>query len=174
MITIFPTKIKSFSQNSYNMMINHLPYHRLFCSCSQKGCFIKHGYYKRFIKVSGELCELKILRLICTCCGKTEAVLPSWIVPYSQILLKDIITVVKAYLKKSSFENIMIKNLLIDESNIRYIIRQFNRHWRERLASFKISINNKFITIMSFRKYNRQFMQIKRTSNILFANTHIT
>ncbi|BEP29265.1 DUF6431 domain-containing protein [Helicovermis profundi] len=155
-------------------MIDHLPFHRLSCSCGQKGCLIKHAYYKRFIKISGKLYELKILRLICKCCGKTESVLPSWIVPYSQILLKDIITVIQTYLKKLPFENIMINNLLIDESNIRYIIRQFNRHWRERLAVFKIPINHKFTTIMSFKKYNRQFMQIKSTSNILFNNTHIT
>lgn len=174
MITISSNKIKCFSQNSYNIMIQNLPYHRLSCTCSQKGCLIKHGYYKRFIKVYGKLCELKILRLICKSCGKTQAILPNWIVPYSQILLKDFIAVIQTYLKKLSFETIMIKNLLIDESNIRYIICQFNLHWKERLAVFKIPLEHPITTIMSFRKYNRQFMQIKSTSNILFSSTHIS
>jgi hypothetical protein len=174
MITIFSTKIKSFSQESYNTMIKNLPYHRLSCTCGQKGHLIKHGYYYRFVKIYGKLCKLKILRLICKCCGKTQAILPNWIVPYSQVLLKDFITVIQHFLKKLSFETIMNKNLLIDESNIRYIIRQFKRHWKERLAVFKIPIVDRITTIMSFKKYNRQFMQIKSTSNTLFSNTHIS
>lgn len=70
--------------------------------------------------------------------------------------------------------NIMIRNLFIDESNIRYIIHQFNRQCKERLAAFKIPLEHPITTIMSFKKYNRKFMQIKTTPNTLFSNTHIS
>jgi len=50
MITIFAEKIKSFSQKNYNRIIDDLPFHKLSCTCEQKGCLIKHGYYNRSIK----------------------------------------------------------------------------------------------------------------------------
>jgi len=173
MITITTQKSKFFSQISYNKMINDLPFHNLTCTCSQKGSLIKHGYYTRFVKIYGELCKLKILRLICKCCNKTHAILPDWIVPYSRILLKDFVSILLAYQQRITFEPIMIENLLIDENNIRYIIKQFKKYWKERLAVFKIHLHN-HLSLKCFKHYNRQFMQIKSTSNILFSCTHIT
>ena len=149
-------------------MINSLPFHKLSCTCGLKGNLIKHGYYKRSVKSDGELIQLKILRLICKSCKKTHSILPNSIVPYSRTLLKDQINIISTYLLNGSFDQVMIDNILIDESNLRYIINNFNRHWKERLISFKIHLNNELIKLC-FKYYNRQFMQIKCTPNILFV-----
>ena len=171
MITIFIKKSNPFSQTSYDHMIEHLPFHKLSCTCEQKGHLIKHGYYVRFIKLSGNLVKLRILRLFCKSCNKTHGILPSWIVPYSRISLKDHLKIIKSYLNKQSLEPIMIKNLLIDESNVKYILKKFNRLWKERLLSFRISLDDQ-LTLLCFKYFSRQFMQIKCTTNSLFYDTH--
>ncbi len=173
MITIFSKKSNSFSQFSYNLIINYLPFHKLQCTCGQNGSLIKHGYYTRCIKVSGNLVALKVLRVRCKSCKKTHSILPDWIVPYSRILFKEHLQIIKTYLNKQSFEPIMINNLLIDESNTRYIIKSFRQHWKERLSSYGISLD-KQLTRMCFKYFSRQFMQVKKTVNILFYNTHIS
>jgi len=173
MITIFTTKSNTFSQNTYNHMIEQLPFHKLACICGQKGNLIKHGYYTRSIKVLGDLVKLRVLRLLCKSCKKTHSILPNWIVPYSRILFKDHLNIIRAYLNKQSIEPIMIENILIDESNVKYIIKRFKEYWRERLRTYRITLDNK-LTLWCFKYFNRQFMQIKSTSNILFYTTHIS
>ena len=124
----------------------------------------------RSLKTSNVLIKVSILRVKCSHCGKTHALLPSLIVPYSQVALKEQIAILKAYVPRDSFLSIMLENEYIDESNIRYIIRQFLRHWKERIAAFSFSIYEFPDTLSSkcFKYFKRQFMQIKRTPNLLF------
>ncbi|HAS73984.1 MAG TPA: hypothetical protein DCS67_07560 [Clostridiales bacterium UBA8960] len=57
----------------------------------------------------------------------------------------------------------------MDESNIRYVIRQYLCHWLERLLSVSLSLcSTKDLVDLCFSNFKRQFMQIKRTPNILF------
>ena len=167
MITIFIKKSNSFSQNSYNQIIKHLPFHNLRCTCGQNGTLIKHAYYTRSIKVLGDLVDLKVLRVRCKSCKKTHSILPDWIVPYSRILFNDHLSIINAYLNKKSLEPLMIENLLIDENNTKYIIKKFRQCWKERLFSYDISLD-KHLILLCFKYFNRQFMQIKSTANILF------
>lgn len=168
MITISLIKINPITQENYNKMIKDLPFHRLSCTCGQKGSLIKHAYYKRSIKCTGELIPLIILRVKCKSCMRTHAIVPDLFVPYSRILLEDQIEIIKAYLHNKSHNPIMIKNYLIDEGNVRYIIKNLKKHWKERLSTFSISLDDKLIKLC-FQHFKRQFMQIKRTSNILFS-----
>ena len=173
MITISTKKINGFNQNNYNKIIEELPFHKLLCTCGQAGQLIKHSYYTRSIKQSNGFLDLRVLRVKCKSCNKTHAILLQFIVPYSQILLHDQISIITSYENKSSFETIMLSNLLIDESNIRYIISRYLKIWKERLIAFELKID-KCISYKCFLKFKKQFMQIKRGSNILFSQTHIT
>ncbi len=168
MITIFMNKSNPIYQKKYNNMINNLPLHKLECTCRQKGNLIKHGYYERSIIFNSQLTSLKILRVKCKSCGKTHAILPECIVPYSRILLNDHLEIIKTYRDNKPFNIIMNRNFLIDEGHIRYIIRNFNNHWKERLNTFNISFDNNIIKLC-FKHFKRQFMQIKQTPNILFS-----
>lgn len=171
MITITTNKIKYLSQNSYNKFIESINIQKLTCSCSLSGQLIKHAYYSRTIKTSDGPVIIIILRVKCKSCGKTHAIFPGLIVPYSQISLYDHISIIRLYNSGASFEPLMIKNEYIDESNIRYIIRQYLRHWKERIAAFSLSIQGNIhsLIIKCLKTFRRQFMQIKCTPNILFS-----
>ena len=105
-----------------------------------------------------------------------KLMLSSQIVPYSQILLNEHISICTNYIHNISQEKIMTDNPLIDESNISYIIHNFNEHWVQRLAAFSISLglNSTELVKKCFSLCSRQFMQIKCTVNILCLCTHIT
>ena len=171
MITIITNKINTLNQISYNIFLENIEMHQLSCSCGLSGCLIKHGYYTRFIKTSHGIIQLSILRVKCKHCGKTHAIFPALIVPYSQVLLNTHLSIITAYISKSSFEPIMTANEFIDESNIKYIIRQFIRHWKERIASFEFSVFDSLdiLSKQCLNTFKRQFMQIKCTENILFC-----
>ena len=93
-------------------------------------------------------------------------------VPYSQISLKDQISVIDAV------ENDLptaegLRNLdSVDESSIRYVIRQYLKHWKQRLLSERISIHPvSELTGSCLHAFCRQFMQIHCTPNLLFSDT---
>ncbi|WP_425359771.1 DUF6431 domain-containing protein [Clostridium beijerinckii] len=132
------------------------------------GQLIKHAYYDRHIKMLEGVITLTILRVKCTCCGKTHAIFPESIVPYSQIILTDHTTIINAYNSGFSFEPIMMANEFIDESNISYIIKQYLRYWKERISSFKIPLDLS-ISKQCLKLFKQQFMQIKCIQNILFS-----
>ncbi|MCK9218254.1 MAG: DUF6431 domain-containing protein [Firmicutes bacterium] len=171
MITITSDKINTFSQISYNEFLGTINFHQLSCSCGLTGSLIRHGTYRRSIKTPDGILRICILRLKCKHCGRTHAIFPKLIVPYSQMLLTDHISIIKAYIAKTPFEIIMVTNEYIDESNIRYIIGQYLRHWKERIAAFVFSIKNDIRTLSEkcLCTFKKQLMQIKCTPNILFC-----
>ncbi|MBR6643833.1 MAG: hypothetical protein IKL28_09275 [Lachnospiraceae bacterium] len=58
----------------------------------------------------------------------------------------------------------------MDESNLRFVIRQFRKHWKQRILAAGITLSGSLVP-SCFDHYLRQFMQIKNTENILFVNT---
>ena len=177
MITIISDKINSLNQNSYDLLINSININQLKCSCGHSGTLTRHACYSRSIKLSGGIqAVLNIVRVKCSHCGKTHALIPAQIVSYSQFLLNDHISICSNYIDNISQEKIMTDNPLIDESNISYIIRNFNKHWVQRLAAFSISLglNTTELVKKCFSLCSRQFMQIKCTVNILYLCTHTT
>ncbi len=89
MITLFVEKNNTLTQKFYNDLISNLQLHKLTCTCGKSGCLLVHGYYKRSIKVPSGKIHFRICRVKCAFCGKTHALLPSSIVPYSQLPLAD-------------------------------------------------------------------------------------
>lgn len=177
MITLITNKIKTFNQISYNNLINSTNLNQITCSCGHSGCLIKHAYYSRKLKINGGIkLTLSILRVKCSVCGKTHAILPDIIVPYSQVSLHDHITILINMTEHISQTSVMDNNPLIDESCISYIVRTFKRHWHQRLMSYNISLHKEKNTLirLCFKYFRRQFMQIKCTLNILYTPTHTT
>lgn len=165
MITIFVDSCNPISQKKYDVIISSLQLHQLSCPCCGKAARMAfYGRYARSVKQDGELVELRICRVICSECGSTHALLLSEIVPYSRTLLED-----QADIISGSPAAVMERNPLIDESCVRSILRQFKRHWEQPLLATETPlhpIRSLVTACFSFR--NRQFMQIKRTPNILF------
>lgn len=172
MITLFVQENNPLTPDFYNSFILTLQIHQLSCPCGHAGCLSVHGYYNRFIKVSSEKLLFRICRVKCDICGKTHALLLSSMVPYSQLSLKEHVDILSAYEAESPTSTLLKRNPVLDESSIRYVIRCYRNHWKERLTSLSIPLFNISLLIKRcFLAYSRQFMQIKRTINYLFLNT---
>ena len=165
MITIFVDSCNPISQKKYDDLISSLQLHQLSCPCCGKAARLAfYGRYVRSVKQDGGLVELHIRRVICSECRSTHALLLSEIVPYSRTLLKD-----QTDLISGCPATVMERNPLIDESCVRSILRQFKKHWKQVLLAADIPFHPLRILVTAcFSFMNRQFMQIKRTPNVLF------
>ena len=172
MITIFVEESNPLTPNFYNNLINSLQFHRLTCTCGHSACLSIHGYYTRSLKTPEGKSSFRICRVICSCCHHTHALLPSSMVPYSQISMEEHVEVISCHETKEGWETLMHRNPSIDEGNCRYIVRSFLKHWKQRLLSGKITLSDSTLLICDcFTAFSRQFMQIRCTPNILFMNT---
>ena len=163
MITI-KCDLDNINQEKYDEIINNLDFNRLICPKCNHSDLIIHGYYTRRIKTKIGTIYLRIIRVICKSCGSTHALLLSCLVPYSSVDLKSHIRIIN----NDDINGLMEEISDIDESNIAYVLRMFNRYFKERLLSVSISIDSNLV-FNCFKYFKRQFMQIKCTSNILFA-----
>ncbi len=174
MITVIFKECNGFSQKEYDRMVDGLQLHRVECTCGKGGCLIRHGRYERSVKLGQDPdpLRLSVQRVRCKECGATHALIPSTLVPYSQITLRDQQRILDLAERGLALEPVMEENPLIDESNIGHVIRQFRRHWRQRLLSLALGILDS-LTVPCLSNYSRQFMQIRCTPNKLCTCTHI-
>ena len=172
MITVLMDECNGFSQDLYKKLIDSLQMHMVECTCGKKGCLILFGHYRRTVKYLSNAIRLCVQRVYCKECGKTNALLPSLLVPYSQIPRQDQQEILHDMNNGSSPEPVMERNTLIDENNIKYIFSQFKKHWEQRLLSLGLSLLDD-LTSPCLEVFLRQFMQIHRTRNKLcsFTNT---
>ena len=162
---------KSITQEAYKKVLEELDIHRLECPCcGHAGCLIGHGHYQRGVKESGKLIKLQIQRLKCKECEKTHALLPSNIVPYTQVRVEEQVEIIRESEGKREYEAIMARNYLIDLSEIRAVIRRYQKNWKEKLTSWGLEIKSSVTKLIreSFEHGKQQFMQIRRTANKLF------
>lgn len=163
MITINCNLI-NINQENYDEIINDLDLYRLICpKCGHSGLKI-HGYYSRKLKTKLGTIYLRVIRVICKECGSTHALLLSCIVPYSSMDLKSHIRIIN----KDNIKGLMLEISDIDESNVAYTLKMYKLHYKERLLSVDIKIDDNLV-FNCFKHFNKQFMQIKCTSNCLFS-----
>lgn len=169
MITIPVAFGNPISQDFYNNTIYSLQFHQLTCSCGHSACLTIHAYYDRSVKQDDQSVILHICRVKCSHCNATHALLPAFIVPYSQVSFPDQVDIISCFETSDNYSSVMEKSPSIDESCVRSVIRRYVKHWLQRLLSVPLSVSasNTFIHLC-FSNFNRQFMQIKRTPNILF------
>lgn len=169
MITILSDKCNPISQKSYDNLMEPIDPAQLPCSCGRSGSLIRHGSYRRRVKTGGSVCHLKIRRVRCCSCGRSHALLPSALVPYSQIPLEDQAAVVGAYENGSSPSAVLENNPEMDERTPFKLIRTYLTFWRERLRAERIPLRPlAALTESCLALFGKQFMQIKNTPNIFF------
>lgn len=172
MITLSADFYNPISQDLYDNLIASLQFHRLSCSCGHSGCLSIHGYYSRKLKQGDSSICLSICRVRCSICSRTHALLPSFIVPYSQISLPDQAQIILASENNSSLSSVMEHTPSIDENNISSVLHRYRRYWKQRLLSERIRILPLHqLVLRCFAAFSRQFLQIKSTPNLLFLNT---
>lgn len=172
MITIFLKDCNSISQSEYDSIINSIQLHQLSCSCGHSGCMSIHGYYHRSVKLPDGMIRLRICRVKCSECNKTHALLLSSLVPYSQIRLSDQHQICVDFENAACVLSVCESNIEIDENNVKYILRNYRRCWREMLRSIRVLLNPVADLISAcFSNYSSQFMQIHRGCNLFFLST---
>ena len=168
MITIPIEDCNNFSQEIYDKIVNVLPIHMAQCKCGHTGCLIFHGRYTRGLKILSDFLSLTIQRVRCKFCGRTHAILPALIVPYSHIPREDQQDILMLNAEGKSPAPVLERNVLIDEGHVRHIIRQFKDHWKERILSLALSLRDS-LTEPCISTFGLQFMQIRRTWNSFFS-----
>lgn len=172
MITFFVEENKPLSQKFYDSCVNNIQIHQITCSCKHSGCLHIHGYYKRKVKTHFGSFMLSVCRLKCSACGKTHALLPSSIVPYSQITLVCCCWIISSFQNSENINSVCEDYPDIDENNVKAVIRRYRKFWRERLYSFRISLNPvRDLVLACFSHYSLQFLQIRRTINLTHPKT---
>ena len=174
MIQIITTYCEQCYQKIYNKFIESLNFNRLTCSaCRFRGMCSRHAFYTRKIITEGGKKNVRILRVVCSHCNGTHALLPKWIVPYSQHLIVDQIEILNSFESGMTPHRITPSNPEINIWSVIHIIKQYKHHWKERLLAMKASVFDDMDHLIQacFDSYNRQFMQVKRTRNVLFLHT---
>lgn len=172
MITVLMDDCNGFSQDLYDKLINSLQLHMVECTCGKKGCLIFYGHYKRNFKYFSDMIRLSVQRVWCKACRKANSLLPSPALPYSQIPCRDQQEIIHAVSSGASPVPVMLRNNLIDENHVKYILRMFKQHWKQRILSLGLPVTD-HLTVPCLSAFSRQFMQIHRTRNKLctFTNT---
>lgn len=169
MITVKTENYNLISQDFYNKTIDSLDLNLISCVCGHSGCLICYGSYRRSIQLADRVLSLSVTRVYCKACGHTHALLLSSMVPYSQAPLVLHVRLVHAYEQGTGFRNILAEQYLVDENNLKSIIRNYRFHWKQRLLSMRFPLPDIPSLISGcFSLFSRQFMQIKSTSNKLF------
>lgn len=161
MISVKFSEININKQRKYNEAINKMNICQIECTCGHCGCLVRHGYYKRKVKTKDETITLYILRVKCKECRKTHAILPDMIIPYSQIPADIQHKIIKG--DKAEYIN-EITNPDIVESDIYRIRMNYRKHWKERIKSIFLTIEDKIEVIIEgcYKYFGKLFMQIKR------------
>ncbi len=118
---------------------------------------------------------MRILRVKCKECGRTHAILPELVVPYSQIPV-DLQQYMLLYpLGSPELEALMRENSDITESNILAVRSRYRKQWKERLLTMSQSLRNDIADLIreAFSFFHRQFMQIRRGINLAVFSIHI-
>ena len=150
------------SQKSYDQIVEGIDKKQLCCPhCRHTGMTV-HGYYSRDLKVGDGKTELVITRVKCPFCGKTHAILPDSIVPYSQIGMEDTIVIIVSTNAKER-RSVMEQTPSIDESDVYRVLRNYKKHWKQRLLSYQIDIRGDSLIESCIRSFRRSFMQIPCT-----------
>ncbi len=171
MIAKNAAKIKNLIQENYNKFVDAIDFTISQCQCKSIGQFVIHGYYDRKIRTNGWLVILLVIqRMKCKSCGKTHAVLPTSIVPYSQILLTDMIGMIISHEEKTSYK--INKDSHLTRKDVKYVIKQYLRHWRDRILAIASGSIIEFLRSSDLTRqvhcaYNTAFMQVKRCSYLL-------
>ena len=175
MITVITEECNEISQEFYDNTMDSIQTCQFKCSCGHCGCLVGHGSYIRSVKTALGKIPLVIRRVQCRLCHATHALLPSAIVPYSQISLSDHAAIASSHEKTAPAVEIdgmkvMDANPELSPSQFFYILSLYIRLWRQRLLSENLPLSPAHaLTMPCIRLFGRQFMQIKNTRNILFV-----
>lgn len=158
------------TQSIYDEHVKILLLWKMPCSCNHRDCLIRHAYYTRKLKTIYGIIELRILRVKCKFCGKTHAILPETIVPYSQIPVDIQQIIITNHSNKDVLSSILYDAPDITPDNVHHILCSFWKYWHQRLLSENVSVSLDIADLCSkcLSTFRRQFMQIRKGTILHF------
>ena len=137
--------------------------------CCEGGVLEKHGYYERGYKALNgrEEIRLKILRVRCSACGKTHAILLMEMIPYARAGKDIVLTVLSNFESNCPVSSILEKvGGLVDENDLYRIIRNYKSNWKARMQSLRLSLSSFFTdfassAVLCLDSFFRHFMQMR-------------
>lgn len=170
MITVITEECNEISQELYDALMDPIQTCQLTCSCGRRGCLVGHGRYNRSVKTPMGKTSIAIRRVRCGLCRATHALLPSTIVPYSQVPLTDHAAIASSYESGGNAMDVMEADPELSPSQVFYILSLYIRFWRQRILGERLKLTPAHaLTQPCLRLFGRQFMQIKSTRNVLFV-----
>lgn len=161
MILIFGLKLKHLSQETYDSLIHDLKDNFdsvIESTFGGQNDFIFHGTYVRFFV--NEVCPcrfpLKIQRVLSHDSGKTHALIPSCLIPYSQVPLETQIEIIES--TPSDLFNLSVLYDL-DLATLHRIRSLYSSHWKMGFDWFLDSIDT--LVLKAFHLQHKQFMQTR-------------
>lgn len=158
--------ISEITQSDYDQIIKAIDLLALPCPhCKCMGMCV-FAYYIRKVKNHSfsEKTNLRVLRVRCKNeeCGTTHAILPSTIVPYSQITMYDTLNIINAS-SKEDVKQILEKNVHIDLKDIANVKERFRLYWKSLLSVVDGVMGHNSFFASCIYLFKRHFMQIPPT-----------
>lgn len=158
--------IAEITQSDYSQITAALDLPSISCPHCKCAGLCVFAYYTRLLKNHsyGEKTKLRILRVRCLNkdCRKTHAVLPSSIVPYSQITMADTIKIIQSDSREAE-EDILKRNIHLNLSDIIRTRIRFTLYWKSRISDIEAAMGDSSFFSACIDKFNRQFMQLPFT-----------
>ena len=152
---------KNFNQETYDSRVKEMDanIHSMPCPCcKEKDSLVRHGCYTRFFRSENDPdgVPIRIQRYRCTECYHTQAILPSFMIPYFHILLFDVLDILRAESKKDLLS--ILEKLNIDFRIVRFIKNRFHKEWENLESKWDFS-HLISLTRHCISKFNKQFLQ---------------
>lgn len=158
--------VKEWTQEIYDSLIQLIVISAIRCPCGHVG-FHLHGTYERKVKLALSVLALVVQRIRCPECGKTHALLPYDLIPWSRVPLKTIIRIVKAK-NAEEIRALLDEELELKEEDVKNARYKFRKFWRERILSYGIAYDST-LTDQCLSIFNLQFMQNRRGQIIKYV-----
>ena len=168
MIIVHCTDVKELTQKSYDEMTDSLHLELMKCPFCHHVGFYVNSYYERSVDDGEDSFRLLVKQIICPECGKTHAILPDTIIPYSKYTIHVVHAIVTKDRPVQIFQN-------IPRDTIRWIIAMFTRRWKQSLLSQNIPLEDSPLSISQqcIKAFKLQFMQIHCGELIYLCLDHI-
>lgn len=159
MLLYHSNNINRFNQLSYENDFKHIHLDDVSCpKCGSVHSLTFYGTYPRSLYSENGMIRFRAKRCICSQCGSTHSILPSFFIPYSRISLMDACSIIEAGDKKEIEDTII--RLSISMDLVRKIRNIFFLYWSKLFPNFYDS-SFSHITHFCVSSFCLQFLQIR-------------
>lgn len=173
-------RIKTSSQSIFSSFMEQFKPHLEVCPfCKSKGNCQPFAFYDRHLVdfIHGRVSDsstIRILRVKCSSCHHTHAILPDVIIPYASYSLFFILRVIGEYYAQLQSVDALCNKFSISHSLLYRWLRIFQEHkalWLSALNDSLTSCRSFFITLynlLAFSSFTQDFFLITATSFLQF------